>query len=102
MGTHPIFESDFDCLTEIMSKSVRTTIRTTSVSEDGSVKLRKTPKPHDAVIICVSSRALFDIREGDRLRGENGLDYYIKWMVDNENKPLCPGPAFGFIQAIES
>ena len=70
-----------------MSKSVRTTIRTTSVSEclDGSVKvpsqntdpkmnhkinnflkLRKTPKPHDAVIICVSSRALFDMREGNR------------------------------------
>lgn len=75
-----------------MSRSVRTTIRTTSVSEDGTVKvqcvksekvekknyhflkLRKTPKPQDAVIICVSSRALFDMREGDRIRGEHGLD----------------------------
>ena len=27
-----------------------------------------------------------------------GLDAYIKYMVDNEDKPLGPGPAFGFVQ----
>ena len=26
---------------------------------------------------------------------------YIKWMIENENTPLNPGPAFGFVQAIE-
>jgi len=84
------------------SIAVRTTVRTTSVSEDGTVKLRKTPKPHDAVIICVSSRALFDMREGNALREKEGLEKYINWMVENENKPLNPGAAFGFIQAIEN
>ena len=61
-------------------------------------KLRKTPKPHDAVIICVSSRALFDMREGNALREKEGLEKYINWMVENENKPLNPGAAFGFVQ----
>ena len=96
-------------------KTVRTSVRTTSVSEDGSVKvglthqpptekfkhflkLRKTPKPLDAVIICVSSRALFDMREGNEIREKNGLKGYIKYMIDNENVPLNPGAAFDFIQ----
>jgi len=65
-------------------------------------KFRKTPKPHDAVIICVSSRALFDMQEGRKIQDTQGLDAYIKYMVDNEDKPLAPGPAFGFVQALEN
>ena len=96
-------------------KTVRTSVRTTSVCEDGSVKvgctpktdpkklnkflkLRKTPKPLDAVIICVSSRALFDMREGNEIREKNGLEAYIKDMIENENVPLNPGAAFDFIK----
>ena len=65
-------------------------------------QFRKTPKPNDAVIICVSSRALFDMREGREIQDTKGLDSYIKYMVDNEDKPLSPGPAFGFVQALEN
>jgi len=83
-------------------KTVRTSVRTTSVCEDGSVKLRKTPKPLDAVIICVSSRALFDMREGNEIREKNGLEAYIKDMIENENVPLNPGAAFDFIKAVEN
>lgn len=81
-----------------MSETLRR-MRHQSLSEG---KFRKTPKPNDAVIICVSSRALFDMREGREIQDTKGLDSYIKYMVDNEDKPLSPGPAFGFVQALEN
>ena len=31
-----------------------------------------------------------------------GLDHYIKHMVESENIALDPGPAFAFVQAIEA
>ena len=33
---------------------------------------------------------------------DQGLEDYIKHMVDSENTPLAPGPAFAFVQAIEA
>ena len=33
---------------------------------------------------------------------EQGLEGYIKHMVEAENVPLAPGPAFAFVQAIEA
>jgi len=33
---------------------------------------------------------------------DQGLEQYIKHMVDSENTPLAPGPAFAFVQAIEA
>ena len=33
---------------------------------------------------------------------DQGLEQYIKHMVDEENTPLAPGPAFAFVQAIEA
>ena len=41
------------------------------------------------------------MREGREIQDTKGLDSYIKYMVDNEDKPLSPGPAFGFVQALE-
>lgn len=75
--------------------------RTISTSSTGRPH-RKTPKPKDACIICVSSRALFDLREGRTIMEDQGLEQYIKHMVDSENTPLAPGPAFAFVQAIEA
>lgn len=68
----------------------------------GNFQFRKTPKPRDAVIICVSSRALFDMQEGRKIQDTEGLDAYLNYMVDNEDTPLAPGPAFGFVQALEN
>ena len=42
------------------------------------------------------------MQEGRKIQDTQGLDAYIKYMVDNEDKPLAPGPAFGFVQALEN
>merc|ERR1719466_510686 len=62
----------------------------------------KIPKPKDCIIIAVSSRVLFDMREERKIWDEQGTNAYIKHMVANENKPLKPGAAFSFIHALES
>jgi len=62
----------------------------------------KIPKPKDCIIIAVSSRVLFDMREERKIWDEEGMQAYIKHMVQNENKPLKPGAAFSFIHALEN
>ena len=42
------------------------------------------------------------MQEGRKIQDTQGLDAYIKYMVDNEDTPLAPGPAFGFVQALEN
>lgn len=58
------------------------------------------PKPDTAIIIAVSSRALFDLTEERAVYEKEGLAKYIQYMIDNENKPLKPGSAFPFVQVI--
>ena len=41
------------------------------------------------------------MQEGRKIQDTQGLEAYIKYMVDNEDTPLGPGPAFGFVQALE-
>lgn len=60
----------------------------------------KIPKPKDAIIIAVSSRVLFDMRDERKVFSENGLHAYTKLIVENENKPLKPGAAFPFVHAL--
>lgn len=62
----------------------------------------KIPKPKDAIMIGVSSRVLFDMREEREVFSKQGSAAYIKMMIENENKPLKPGAAFPFIHALEN
>jgi len=60
----------------------------------------KIPKPESAIMIAVSSRVLFDMRDEYGIYKEKGLQAYIDYIVENENKPLKPGSAFPFIHAL--
>ncbi|XP_035694135.1 cytosolic 5'-nucleotidase 1A-like [Branchiostoma floridae] len=49
--------------------------------------------------ITLSARALFDLEEEDKFFHENGLDAYIKLMVEKEKEVLGKGPAFEFVKS---
>ncbi|OQX29145.1 MAG: 5'-nucleotidase [Spirochaeta sp. LUC14_002_19_P3] len=52
------------------------------------------------LIIGLSSRALFDLEEENRIFEEQGLDAYIEYQKDNEKIILEPGSAFPLIDAL--
>lgn len=52
------------------------------------------------LVVGVSSRALFDMSEENRIFEEQGLEAYCEYMRTNETKPLAPGSAFGLIKAL--
>jgi len=58
------------------------------------------PKPQYAVMIAVSARALFDLREPSHVFETKGAKAYEEYMVANENKPLPKGVAFSFVLAM--
>uniref|UniRef100_H9H7S3 Cytosolic 5'-nucleotidase 1A n=1 Tax=Monodelphis domestica TaxID=13616 RepID=H9H7S3_MONDO len=60
------------------------------------------PKPKNAITIAVSSRALFNMVEDSKIFENEGLEKYMEYQVLNENVILSPGPAFGFIKALQS
>ena len=62
----------------------------------------KIPKPENAIIIAISSRALFDMREERKVYKEKGLQAYIDHMIKVEDDPLKPGSAFPFVQAVSN
>jgi len=46
----------------------------------------------------VSSRALFDLEEENKIFEEKGLDDYYKYQLENENKPLKKGTGYRLIE----
>ncbi|MBV1904627.1 MAG: 5'-nucleotidase [Pseudomonadales bacterium] len=50
--------------------------------------------------IAISSRALFDMRESNRVYEEHGLSAYRDFQIKHEEMPLEPGEAFGFVNKI--
>lgn len=60
------------------------------------------PKPATAIVIAISSRSLFDMTNERKIYEEKGLKAYIEHMICVENKPLTPGSAFSFVQAISN
>lgn len=52
------------------------------------------------LVIAISSRALFDLEEENRLFEKKGLKKYYRYQIKNENRPLKPGAAFGFVKNI--
>lgn len=51
------------------------------------------------LVIGISSRALFDLEEENRIFVEQGLAAYADYQVQNEDKPLQPGAGFELVRA---
>ena len=55
-------------------------------------------KLNDKLVVAVSSRALFNLEEENKVFEEKGLDEYYKYQLENENKPLKKGTGFRLIE----
>ena len=51
----------------------------------------------DKLVIGVSSRALFDLEEENKIFEERGLDEYYKHQLQKENEPLNKGTGYRLI-----
>jgi len=52
------------------------------------------------LVIGISSRALFDLEEPNRIFEEEGLDAYRRYQLDHEKEPLAKGTAFPLAEAL--
>ena len=52
------------------------------------------------LVIGVSSRALFDLEEENRIYKEQGIQEYRKYQYDNENEKLNKGTAFALVERL--
>jgi len=54
----------------------------------------------DKLVVGISSRALFDLEEENRIFEEEGLEAYAAYQREHENDILQPGTAFPLIKAL--
>lgn len=54
----------------------------------------------DALVVAISSRALFDLSESHALFEREGLDAYRAWQIAHEDDILAPGVAFPLTQKL--
>jgi 5'-nucleotidase len=54
----------------------------------------------NCLVVGISSRALFDLKEEDRIFEEEGLDAYRAYQLEHENELLQPGTGFALAKAI--
>lgn len=54
----------------------------------------------DKLVVGISSRALFDLEEENRIFNEEGLEAYCKYQVEHECDILSPGTAFPLVKAL--
>jgi 5'-nucleotidase len=52
------------------------------------------------LMVGISSRALFDLEEANRIYEQEGLEAYCQYQLANENKVLKPGAGFGLVQSL--
>jgi 5'-nucleotidase len=52
----------------------------------------------EKLVVAISSRALFDLEEENRLFTEKGLEDYYRYQIAHEEKVLKRGAAFGFVR----
>jgi len=50
--------------------------------------------------VAISSRALFDLEDSNRVWLEQGLEAYRKYQIDHEDEPLEPGEAYPFVKKL--
>src|SRR2546427_5806384 len=46
------------------------------------------------LVVAISSRALFDLEESNRIFEEQGVNAYYRYQLEHENEILAPGIAF--------
>lgn len=54
----------------------------------------------EILVIGVSSRALFDLEEENKIFDEKGIEGYRQYQLENEDKPLNPGTAFYLVKSL--
>ena len=54
----------------------------------------------DKLVVGVSSRALFDLEEENKIFEEQGIEAYAKYQKEHENDVLKPGFAFPLVKAL--
>lgn len=54
----------------------------------------------DPLVIAISSRALFNLEDSNRVFEEEGLDAYQEYQISKEDQPLEPGDAFLLVQKL--
>ena len=54
------------------------------------------------LVVGISSRALFDLEDENRIYKDEGLEAYIKYQREHENVVLKPGAAFSLIKALQA
>jgi len=52
------------------------------------------------LIAAISSRALFDLEESNRVFEEQGVEAYYEYQLQHENKVLAPGIAFPLVRKL--
>ena len=57
-------------------------------------------KSPEKLVIAISSRVLFDLKQSDDVFQEQGLGAYSRYQIDHEDEPLAPGEAFPLVQKL--
>lgn len=52
------------------------------------------------LVVGISSRALFDLDESNRVYEEQGVDHYAQYQIEHENEILKPGIAFPLVEKL--
>ena len=56
----------------------------------------------DKLVLAISSRALFDLRESHRIYESEGVEAYRQYPIDHEDEILAPGDAFPLVEKLLS
>ena len=54
----------------------------------------------DKLVLAISSRALFDLRESHRVYETEGIKAYRQYQIDHEEEILAPGDAFPLVEKL--
>ena len=52
------------------------------------------------LVVAISSRALFDLEESNRVFEEQGVNAYYRYQLEHENEVLAPGIAFELVRKL--
>lgn len=54
----------------------------------------------DKLVVAISSRALFDLRESHEIYENDGVEAYRQYQISHEDEVLQPGDAFALVQKL--
>ena len=52
------------------------------------------------LVVAISSKALFDLEESNRVFEEQGVTAYYRYQLEHENQILAPGIAFALVRKL--